>query len=216
MGTPAPSSVGPLSPEDFAKLTGVSRETLARLEGYAALLVRWQAKINLVSTASLKDIWRRHILDAAQLVALIPGSHRRLADLGSGAGLPGIILAILGFEDVMLIESNGRKCAFLKEAARITGVSVDIHHGRAEDAPRHRPAAVVIARALAPLAKLLDLAHPLAAPEASYVFLKGKTVEQELTAAQKSWTLHFERFPSITDRSGTVLRLTEVTRAIKS
>ncbi len=209
-------STAPLSPEDFAKLTGVSRETLARLERYAALLAAWQAKINLVSTASLKDIWRRHILDAAQLAALIPGTRRRLVDIGSGAGLPGLVLAILGFEDVTLIESDGRKCAFLKEAARITGVSVEILHGRAEDAPRERPAAVVTARALAPLPKLLALAHPLASSDASYLFLKGKRIEDELTAAQKSWTLHIERFPSITDRSGTVLRLTEVARAIKS
>ena len=122
---------------------------LARLERYTALLATWQAKINLVSTASLQDIWRRHILDAAQLAALIPGSHRRLVDIGSGAGLPGLILAILGFEDVMLIESDGRKCAFLKEAARVTGTAVKIHHGRAETAPRDFPAAVITARALA-------------------------------------------------------------------
>ncbi|MHA1538750.1 MAG: 16S rRNA (guanine(527)-N(7))-methyltransferase RsmG [Alphaproteobacteria bacterium] len=205
-----------MSPENFAKLTGVSRETLVRLERYAALLSKWQAKINLVSTASLKDIWRRHILDAAQLAALVPGPHRRLVDIGSGAGLPGLILAILGFEDVMMIESDGRKCAFLREAARITGASVDIYQGRAEDAPRDRPAAVVTARALAPLPKLLDLAHPLALSGASYLFLKGKTVERELTAALKSWTLRIERFPSITDPSGTVLRLTEVTRASRS
>ncbi len=213
-------SAAPLSPEDFAKLTGVSRETLIRLERYTALLAVWQAKINLVSTASLKDIWRRHILDAAQLAALIPGSHRRLVDIGSGAGLPGLVLAILGFEDVMLIESDGRKCAFLKEAARITGAAVEIHHGRAETAPGDRPAAVITARALAPLPKLLALAHPLVYPgaesNAAYIFLKGKTVERELTAAQKSWTLRVERFPSITDPSGTVLRLTEVTSAIKS
>lgn len=209
-------STAPLSPEDFAELTGVSRETSARLERYAALLAVWQAKINLVSTASLEDIWRRHILDAAQLAALIPGTRRRLVDIGSGAGLPGLILAILGFEDVMLIESDGRKCAFLKEAARLTGTAVEIHHGRTEDAPRDRPAAVVTARALAPLPKLLGLAHPLASADASYIFLKGGRVEEELTAAQKSWTLRVERFPSITDRSGTVLRLTEVARAIKS
>lgn len=206
----------PLSPEDFAKLTGVSRETLARLEHYAALLATWQAKINLVSTASLKDIWRRHILDAAQLRALIPGSCRRLVDIGSGAGLPGLILAILGVKGVLLIESDGRKCAFLQEAARVTGTEVEIYNGRTETASLDRPAAVITARALAPLAKLLPLAHPLASPDAEYVFLKGQTVEQELTAVQKSWTLRVERFPSITDPSGTILRLTEVARASKS
>lgn len=213
-------TAAPLSPEDFSKLTGVSRETLARLERYTALLATWQAKINLVSTASLQDIWRRHILDAAQLVALIPGSHRRLVDIGSGAGLPGLILAILGFEDVMLIESDGRKCAFLKEAARVTGTAVKIHHGRAETAPRDIPAAVITARALAPLTKLLAFAYPLVDSEANsntaFIFLKGKTVEQELTAAQKSWTIRIERFPSITDPSGTALRITEVARAIRS
>ncbi|MCZ6860136.1 MAG: 16S rRNA (guanine(527)-N(7))-methyltransferase RsmG [Alphaproteobacteria bacterium] len=209
-----------MSPEDFAKLTGVSRETLTRLKRYAALLETWQAKINLVSTASLQDIWRRHILDAAQLAALIPGSHRRLVDIGSGAGLPGLILAILGFEDVMLIESDGRKCAFLNEAARVTGTAVEIHHGRIETAPRDISATVITARALAPLPKLLAFAYPFVNSEAksnaAFIFLKGKSVERELTAAQKSWTLRIERFPSITDPSGTVLRITEVERAIRS
>ncbi len=208
-------SANPLSPEEFAKLTGVSRETLSRLERYAALLATWQRKINLVSGASLTDLWRRHILDAAQLAALIPGTSRNIVDIGSGAGLPGLVLAIMGFENVSVIESDGRKCAFLGEAARITDTAVNIFHGRAEDAPRDRPAAVVTARALAPLSKLLDLTRPLAAADALYIFPKGKTVEEELTAAQKSWTLRVERFPSITDSSGTVLRLTEVARAIK-
>ena len=184
------------------------------------MLATWQAKIKLDSTASLQDFWRRHILDAAQLAALIPGSHQRLVDIGSGAGLPGLILAILGFEDVMLIESDGRKCAFLKEAARVTGTAIEIHHGRAETAPCDIPAAVITARAHAPLPKLLDIAYSLVDSEAlsntAFIFLKGKSVERELTAAQKSWTLRIERFPSITDPSGTVLRITEVARAIRS
>lgn len=205
-------SAPPLSPENFASLTGVSRETLDRMARYVALLATWQAKINLVSNASLQDVWRRHILDAAQLYALIAGPDKKLVDIGSGAGLPGLVLAILGHKNVILVESDGRKCAFLHEAARITGTKVKIVHGRAETADLDGPASIVTGRGLAPLPKLLELAGAIADRNTAYLLLKGRNAEQELTAASKCWTLRAERFPSISDPSGTVLRLTEVVR----
>jgi 16S rRNA (guanine527-N7)-methyltransferase len=116
----------PLGSEGFAELFPVSRETLARLEVYAELLTRWSTRINLVGRDTLPDLWRRHILDSAQLHPFIPNSARRLIDLGSGAGLPGLVLAILGVPGVELVEADSRKVAFLREASRVAGAEVTI------------------------------------------------------------------------------------------
>jgi len=144
--------VTPLGPEGFAAQTGVSRETVARLEGYAELLKRWSGRINLVSRNTLGDLWRRHFLDSAQLLPLIPQKARSLVDLGSGAGFPGLVLAILGVSGVELIESDKRKGVFLREAARLTNTPVKITDSRIEMAKPHA-ADVVTARACAPLGK---------------------------------------------------------------
>jgi 16S rRNA (guanine527-N7)-methyltransferase len=121
-----------LSANELARMLGVSRETLARLETYVALLRAWNPRINLVSVASLGDVWRRHILDSAQLMAHIPDGARVLVDLGSGAGLPGLILGIMGMAETHLIESDQRKSAFLREAARVTETRVALHVKRIE------------------------------------------------------------------------------------
>jgi len=112
-----------LGPEGFADIIPVSRETLSRLEAYAELLTGWSTRINLVGRDTLPDLWRRHILDSAQLLAFVPDQARSMADLGSGAGLPGLVLAILGVPGVELVEADSRKCAFLREALRITGAT---------------------------------------------------------------------------------------------
>ena len=143
----------PLSAEGFASQADVSRETLARLEAYAALLIKWNKRINLVSRASLADLWRRHMLDSAQLITALPpppiDRPRRLVDLGSGAGFPGLVLAALGARDVHLIEADRRKVEFLRAAARAMDTSVTVHPGRSESvAPL--AAGVVTARACAP------------------------------------------------------------------
>ena len=135
-----------LTPDGFAALTGVSRETLARLEAYAELLKRWSGRINLVSRNTLGDLWRRHFLDSAQLLPFIPDKARSLVDLGSGAGFPGLVLAILGVQGVALIESDKRKCVFLREAARIATAPAKIVDSRIETVKPH-PVDVVTARA---------------------------------------------------------------------
>ena len=225
----------------------VSRETLQRLETYAGLLVKWQAKINLVGPATLPDLWRRHFLDSAQLLPLLPAAIGTLADLGSGAGFPGLVIAILlagrnsppprgeglgvggspttsvlrspppqpsparGEEAtprVTLIESDSRKCAFLREVARETGVTVEILSTRIElpatqaklDSPE-----VVSARALAPLDRLLGLAAPLFTPATVGVFLKGRDATAEIETAAKAWTFAVEMIPSLTEASGRVV-----------
>lgn len=195
----------PLTEADCAALIGVSRETQERLAAYVALLAKWNAKINLVGPATLADVWRRHILDSAQIHPQVADAGV-LVDLGSGAGLPGLILAILGGPDIHLIESDARKCVFLHEAARVTGTKLTIHNKRIEAAPALE-ADVVTARALAPLVQLLDHAVRFLKPAGKCVFLKGARQADELTDARKSWHMRVTERPSLSDPSGVILEV---------
>jgi len=195
-----------LSAEGFAQLFPVSRETLQRLEQVVALLRRWQPRINLVSAGSLADVWRRHVLDSAQLLPLADAAPGLWLDLGSGAGFPGLIVAALGRKPVHLVERDARKAAFLREAARGCGLAVTIHVRSIEDLPP-LGAAVISARALAPLPNLLALAAAQLGPDTLLLFPKGQDVEAELTNASRCWMMQAERLPSMTDPTGVVLRL---------
>jgi 16S rRNA (guanine527-N7)-methyltransferase len=202
-------------PEQFACATGVSRETLARLKAFVGLLTDWNTRHNLVSQASLNDLWRRHVWDSAQLYPLIPASAKSLIDLGSGAGFPGLVLAILlrdhaGFRTV-LYEATGKKCEFLRSAAECAGVAVEVRCARSEEASPEI-FDVVTARACAPLAKLLRYAAGFQGPTTINLFLKGQSVDAELTGAAKSWNLRVRRHPSQTDSSGTILEIRELAR----
>ena len=205
------SEAKPLGAEGFAATTGVSRETLQRLEAYAALLLAWSARINLIGRATLGDLWRRHFLDAAQLLPLIPAGTQSLIDLGSGAGFPGLVLAIAGVPGVELVEADSRKAAFLREAARVAGAEVTIRGCRIEAVPPHA-VDVVTARACAPLDRLLTLGARFIGPRTTCLFLKGERVEEELTAAGKAWTMTVSRHPSRADPGGSVLFLQQVVR----
>jgi 16S rRNA (guanine527-N7)-methyltransferase len=201
----------PLGAEAFSETIPVSRETLARLEAYAGLLTRWSARINLVGRDTIADLWRRHILDSAQLQPLVPTAANSMIDLGSGAGLPGLVLAILGVSGVELVEADSRKCAFLREAARITEAPVTLRPCRIEAVSPH-PVDVVTARACAPLDRLLGLAEPFLAPGSECLFLKGERVEEELTLARKRWTMTVSLHQSRSDPRGVVLSLQKVAR----
>jgi len=200
-----------LTPAGFAALTGVSRETLGQLEAYADLLKRWSGRINLVSHNTLGDLWRRHFLDSAQLLPFIPNKARSLVDLGSGAGFPGLVLAILGVPGIELIESDARKGVFLREAARIANASVKIVDSRIETVKPHM-ADVVTARACAPLDKLLPLAQRFIGPNTLCLFLKGEHAEEELTAARRGWRMSVARHPSRADPRGVILKLEQIIR----
>lgn len=193
----------------FRSATGVSRETLDRLAVYHELLCKWQPKINLVGPATLADAWRRHFLDSAQLRPLLPEAPSRLADLGSGAGFPGLVLAALGVGEVHLIESDARKCAFLREAARVMGVDVTVHNRRI-DAVAPLNVDIVTARALAPVAELIRLGAPHLRPGGEFLLLKGRNVDAELTEATKYWIMAAQRQPSRSDDEGCVLRLSDL------
>lgn len=196
----------------FQAATGVSRETLDRFRAYADMLRKWQPRINLVGPSTLPHLWTRHVLDSAQLHPLLPESTRTLVDLGSGAGFPGLVLAILGVPEVHLIESDSRKAAFLREAARATGTAVTVHAKRIE-AVREVTADVVTARALAPIADLLAWAHPFVGSRGVALLPKGQNVDEELADATRLWRMSVERFPSRTDANATVLSVRGLARA---
>jgi 16S rRNA (guanine527-N7)-methyltransferase len=201
----------PLGPQGFAELFPVSRETLARLEAYADVLIRWSARINLVGRDTLPDLWRRHILDSVQLRPLVPDSSQSLIDLGSGAGFPGLVMAILGVPGVELVEADSRKAAFLREAARVTSAEVTIRPCRIQAVPPH-PVDVVTARACAPLPRLLELAQPFLGPGTVCLFPKGERFAEELTLAREGWTMRVSVEQSLSDRRGIILRLEQVVR----
>jgi 16S rRNA (guanine527-N7)-methyltransferase len=201
----------PLSPEEFAEQTGVSRETLARLRAYAELLTEWSHRINLVAASTLTDPWRRHFLDSAQLFPHLPPGTQNLIDLGSGAGFPGLVLAILGVPSVELIEADARKCAFLREAARVAAAPVEIRNSRIDSLPP-RPVDVVTARACAPLDRLLPWAERFIGPGTVCLFPKGEQAGQELAAVAPAWEFDVTRHASRTDPRGVVLCLTGVRR----
>jgi len=201
-----------LTPEAFQALTGVSRETLDRLAIYLAMLRKWTAAINLVAPESLADPWRRHLLDSAQLATLVPAGGPRLADLGSGAGFPGLVLAILGCGEIHLVESDRRKAQFLREVSRETAAGATVHHARIEELSP-LSAAVVTARALAPLDRLLDyVARHLAAggppaKEGLALLPKGRDWQSELAAARRRWDFAVTAHPSLSDPAARILAI---------
>jgi len=205
------------SKSDFALEPDVSRETLADFERWEGLLRKWNKKINLVSDDALNAFWQRHALDSWQLATHLPKTKPSFLDLGSGAGFPGVAIAIYlkscEMGDVTLVESAGKKANFLRTVIRELSLSASVWSGRAEDM---EPQAydVITARAFAPLPRLLDHVQPFWGAETVGLFLKGRGVEKELTEARKYWTFDVESFASRSDPTGTVLRITNLARRI--
>ena len=200
---------------------GVSRETEERLTAFVALLTRWQGIKNLVGPRTLDQVWSRHIADSAQLVALAPAAKRWL-DIGSGAGFPGLVIAILLADQaearVDLIESNSRKCAFLRTVIRETGVRAQVHEVRIEDKIGDFVGRVdvVTARALAPLDALLGMTNDLLRTGTIGIFPKGQDLEAELTLAAKSWKIEADVVPSRTDAQARILVVRQLSEAASS
>ena len=197
-------------PDEFSKDIPVSRETLARLREFVHLLLRWQKSLNLVGSSTVVDIWRRHILDSAQIYQYLktPGC---LVDLGSGAGFPGIVLAIMGYPAVKLIESNGKKCAFLRNVSQALDIDAEVIQCRIEDHKPTKRAAYITSRALAPLEKLLIYSEPLISRHGKCIFMKGKNVVPELTRAKKIWNMEVQKHISMSNSRGVVLEISELT-----
>ncbi|QIE56288.1 16S rRNA (guanine(527)-N(7))-methyltransferase RsmG [Pikeienuella piscinae] len=197
----------------------VSRETHARLEIYAELLARWNRKINLVSPGSISDLWRRHIIDSTQLAYLAPMDARSWVDLGSGAGLPGLLVAAVRqetapLERMVLIDSDTRKSAFMAEASRAMGVTVTIETRRLGEHIEPRPFDVVSARALSPLPKLLDYAEPFITSKTICLFPKGRNRATEIAAASRAWNMKVKEIESQNEKEGVILRLGDLSRLI--
>jgi 16S rRNA (guanine527-N7)-methyltransferase len=206
--------------EDRARalaITPVSRETAARLDRFVELLLKWQRVSNLIADSTVPHLWTRHIADSLQLIPLAPEA-RTWVDLGSGAGFPGLVLGcVLGDTSgarVHLVESNAKKAAFLREAARVSGAAAAVQHGRAEDViPGWRePVDVVTARALAPLSVLVELAAPMVKRGAKALLLKGQDVEGELTETTKCWNIEAVILPSRTDSTGRIIEIRALER----
>lgn len=196
---------------------GVSRETLQKLEHFADLVAKWTRRINLIAPSSIDGIWNRHILDSAQLVRHAPANATSWIDLGSGAGFPGLVIAALWSETnpqghVTLVESDQRKAAFLRQAARELALAVTIHTTRAESLPPTN-ADILSARALAPLVNLLPLAARHLAPTGIAIFPKGRNAAAEIEEARKSWRFDLAIRDSVTDHEGRILRIERIERA---
>jgi 16S rRNA (guanine527-N7)-methyltransferase len=191
-------------------LVPVSHETLERLDRFADLLRRWQSAVNLIAASTVPNLWTRHIADSLQILDHAPGA-RRWMDLGSGAGFPGLVIAIALADRpgamVDLVERDSRKAAFLREAARTADAPVKVHAKRVEDVVQHidNQIEIVTARALAPMPELILLCEPLLAKGAKGIFLKGQYVDKELTDATKSWQIDFDVVPSRTDPRGRIV-----------
>jgi 16S rRNA (guanine527-N7)-methyltransferase len=199
-----------LGPEQFLVKTRVSRETLARLKSYADVLADWNSRHNLVARSTLPDMWNRHFLDSAQLVPLIPATTRNLADLGSGAGFPGLVIAAMRPDlAVTLFEATTKKCQFLATAAKRMGLAVTIENERIEEI-KPRVFDALTARALAPLPKLLEYAHRFLGPNGVCLFLKGQNVGLELTEAHKYWNMETSQVTSQTDPSAAIVLVREL------
>jgi 16S rRNA (guanine527-N7)-methyltransferase len=206
----------PLTPEKFEEITIVSRETMDRLRIYAAYLEEWQQTLNLVSRNSVPDLWDRHMRDSIQLVEHLPDDARSITDVGSGAGFPGLVLAIVTGLPTELIESHVRKGAFLREVAAATNAPVTVTTARVEDIARERwpqrhesvenSVGVLTVRALAPLEKLCGMADLLGAD--CSLFMKGGRWSEELTVAEKRWRIKHQTFESVTSPEGRILRIT--------
>jgi 16S rRNA (guanine527-N7)-methyltransferase len=202
------------TPGDFQAQFGISDEICKKLETYEALLKRWQKTINLVAPSTLDEIWHRHFADSAQLWLLRPPDAEIWLDLGSGAGFPGLVLAILASDARqtrhILVEADSRKAAFLREVARQTGVPVDILCMRIENLETHAKVGVadcVTARALAPLSRLVEIAAPYFASSTTGMFLKGRDVAAEIEKAAQDWHFAFELIPSVTEEDSRVVLL---------
>jgi 16S rRNA (guanine527-N7)-methyltransferase len=188
-----------------------SRETKDRIGTYVDLLLRWNRTINLISRGDEPVIRERHIADALALLPLLPADFSHAIDFGSGAGLPGLVLAIATGKPFDLVEADQRKAAFLREVARATHARATVHAARIETLTL-APAPLITARAVAPLPTLLRWAERLLAPGGVCIFPKGRSAAAELTAAAAQWHMHVERFGSPTDPLATILRISEISR----
>lgn len=199
--------------ETMTLLAPVTDDVRARLLRYADQLHVWQKTMNLIAPSTEAQVWERHLLDSWQIIphlAIRPG--RSVVDFGSGAGFPGMVLAMAGIDSVHLIESNQRKAGFLRHVAGQTGTSVSVECQRIEDKSLRKlaPAGVITARACAPLGRLFVWAYPLVDNQTQLLFLKGRLWQEEVEAAAEDWRFQHTVHPSITDPNAVILNISNL------
>jgi 16S rRNA (guanine527-N7)-methyltransferase len=195
--------------EFAAAIPDVSHEAMVKLDRYAELLMEWNQKFNLVAESTLPHIWKRHFLDSAQLLKHIPTAAKSIADMGSGAGFPGLVLSILGAPNVHLIEATGKKANFLRAVIEDLKLTTEVRQERAETL-RNTSFDVITARAVGSLLDLLNYSRHLIHKDSLALFLKGQNADVELTGATKYWTFNPEKIQSLSDSSGSVLILRDI------
>ena len=197
--------------EDFCFYQNVSRETYDKFKLFEETLIKWQRSINLISKSTINNIWFRHLLDSAQLYPFISNIKGNILDFGSGAGFPGLVLAIMGHKKIFLVESDQKKCTFLREVAMLCEIEVSIFNTRIENL-EYKDVDLIMSRALAPLSKLIDYVELFIDKSPSkkksfpnMLFLKGKSYKQEISDLHKNKNLFFYEYPSLTDKYGKIL-----------
>ena len=200
---------------DFCLHQNVSRETFEKFIIFYKTLIKWQNSINLISKSSIENIWVRHILDSAQLYRYTKKINGNILDFGSGAGFPGLILAMMGNKNIHLVESDQKKCTFLREVAMLSETDVTIHNNRIENL-KYFDVELITARALAPLNKLINYAEAFSKKSVSnkilpkMLFLKGKSYKKEILELSKTQKISFQEYQSITDDFGKILYINSI------
>ena len=200
---------------DFCLFQDVSRETFEKFSIYYQTLIKWQNSINLISKNTIERVWERHFLDSAQLYNITKEIDGNIIDFGSGAGFPGLILAMMGNKKIHLVESDQKKCTFLREVSMLSETNVTVHHNRIEDL-EYFDVELITARALAPLNKLIDYAEAFTKNSSSnqklpkLLFLKGKSYKKEILELGERKSFSIEEFESITDKLGKILYIKKI------
>jgi len=192
--------------KELNKITDVSRETFESLEEYVSLLCKWNQSMNLIGKATEREIWQRHIIDSLQLIPLFPKEYKTITDIGSGGGLPGIVLAISTKKVTHLIESNQKKAIFLNQASSLCQKNIHIHNNRVESLSPWE-SDILTARAFAPLEKIFEWSGDFIKKSKICLFLKGQNVVEEITEASRCWDFEYEIIQSQTSNNGKILRV---------
>jgi len=189
----------------------VSRETKEKLLQYVSLLEKWNNSINLIAPSTVPDIWNRHIEDSLQIIPLLPKEKSNIIDIGSGAGLPGVVISLCSEHNVTMVDSDQKKALFLTETRRRLGASYDVFRDRIENIDG-QTYDIVTSRACANLTKLLELSENFLEEKSYCLFHKGKNYSKEIEDAEKKWSFALEVIPSITDNEAAILKLTNIQR----
>tara|TARA_B110000259_G_scaffold59887_1_gene70812 strand:+ start:2510 stop:3121 length:612 start_codon:yes stop_codon:yes gene_type:complete len=192
---------------EISKFHNITEGEISNLEKFISILLDYNQKLNLIGSSTAKDVWMRHILDSAQLLEFISDKNLIMADFGTGAGFPGIILSILGIKNIYLVEKSPRKCQFLREASKISANKINILEKNIQDIKNLR-FDIIVSRAFAPLDKLLNISNNLLSNNGNYLLLKGKNLEKELENAKKELIKYkYKIFKSRSSEEGNIIRL---------